>query len=405
MPSSNSDSTKRDLLAEPEDFSLVLGGPLFQLFRRTHLAGDDGISLLARRGIIISLLPWLPLFVIAAIEGRLLPGSATVPFLLDLEVHARFLVSLPLLILAERIAHDRLFPALRQFNERGLVPNHARAKFDAAVASALRLRNSVAAEVLLIALVYGLGVLIIWRNYIALEANTWYATQRDGGTQLSVAGTFYGYVSLPIFQFILVRWYFRLFIWARLLFHISRIPLNIIPTHPDKTGGLSFLAGAAQALTPIALAHGAVVAGQLSGRILHLGAKLTEFKPEIALIVILMLLLMLGPLLVFAPQLAAAKRKGRREYDALAQRYVSEFDHKWLRGGASPDEPFVGSGDIQSLADLGNSLEVVRSMRIAPVTRQSVLELGIVTLLPFAPLLLTMIPLEELLAKLLGVLF
>jgi len=83
--------------------------------------------------------------------------------------------------------------------------------------------------------------------------------------------------------------------------------------------------------------------------------------------------------------------------------YVRDFDNKWLRGGAPADEPLVGSGDIQSLADLGNSYAVVQEVRIAPVTRDVVLRLGIATLLPLAPLLLTIMPLEELLKKLVGI--
>jgi hypothetical protein len=118
-----------------------------------------------------------------------------------------------------------------------------------------------------------------------------------------------------------------------------------------------------------------------------------------------MLCLVLGPLLLFAPQLAEAKRVGLREFGTLAQRYVRDFDAKWLRGGAPADEPFVGSADIQSLADLGNSFEVVRSMRVAPVTRQAVVQVVAATLLPIVPLALTMMPLEELLKKLLGILF
>ena len=104
--------------------------------------------------------------------------------------------------------------------------------------------------------------------------------------------------------------------------------------------------------------------------------------------------------------MAGGKKKGqgKREYDTLAQRYVREFDAKWLRGGAPADEPLVGSGDIQSLADLGNSLEVVRTMRIAPVTKEAIFQLVAATLAPIAPLALTMMPLEELLKKLFGIL-
>ena len=143
----------------------------------------------------------------------------------------------------------------------------------------------------------------------------------------------------------------------------------------------------------------------LANRIFYLGAALPEFKVEIAVVVVFLLCLVLGPLLVFAPQLAQAKRTGLREYGTLAERYVREFDAKWLRGGAPADEPLVGSADIQSLADLGNSFEVVRTMRIVPVTKEAVLQLAAATLAPIVPLALTMMPLEELLKKLFGILF
>jgi hypothetical protein len=212
-------------------------------------------------------------------------------------------------------------------------------------------------------------------------------------------------VSLPVFQFLLLRWYFRLFIWSRFLWQVSRIELSLVPTHPDRVGGLGFLANTVYAFVPLAVAHGVMLAGLLANRIFYLGAALPEFKVEIAVLVAFLLCLVLGPLLVFAPQLAQAKRTGNREYGTLAERYVREFDAKWLRGGASVDEPLVGSADIQSLADLGNSFEVVRTMQIAPITRDALLRLVAATLAPVVPLALTMMPFEELLKKLLGILF
>jgi AcrR family transcriptional regulator len=148
-----------------------------------------------------------------------------------------------------------------------------------------------------------------------------------------------------------------------------------------------------------------MLAGPIANRIFYLGGALPEFKIEIAVLVIFLLCVVLGPLLVFAPQLAQAKRTGNREYGALAERYVREFDAKWLRGGVPADEPLVGSGDIQSLADLANSFEVVRTMQIAPITKDAILRLIAATLAPIVPLVFTMMPLEELLKTLFGILF
>jgi len=392
------------LLRNPPDFSLVHGGPLFQLFLRAHLS-DDALELARQRILVIALLAWLPLLLLSALEGNLLGGNVAVPFLMDVEVHIKFLLAIPLMVGAELVVHRRMRLLLKQFLDRKLIPESAMPRFDAAIRSAFRLRNSTLAEVLLIALVYGLGILVVWRHYTALDAPTWFATPSAQGSSLSFAGMWYAYLSLPIFQFLLLRWYYRLFLWARFLWQVSRIELDLVPTHPDRTGGLGFLAGTVFAFIPLLMAHGAIVAGNLANRIFHLGATLPQFKGEILLLVVWLLFVVLGPLLVFAPQLAAAKRKGLREYGDLAERYVREFDAKWLRGGAPADEPFVGSGDIQSLADLGNSYEVVRTMNMVPMSKDAILRLAAAVLAPVVPLLLTMMPWEELVKKLFGIFF
>ena len=382
----------------------MLGGPLFQLLCRSHLSGN-ALELWRQRIVVITLIAWLPLLILSALQGQAWGRGAVVPFLLDVEAQVRFLIALPLLIVAELVVHQRMRLVVRQFLERDLIPKNALPYFDAAIKSAFRLRNSLIAEILLIGFVYIVGVLLFWRHYVALATATWYAVPIPDGIEFSLAGIWYGYVSLPVYQFLLVRWYYRLFIWMRFLWHVSRIELALVPTHPDRVGGLGFLSNTVYAFMPLALAHGAMLAGPIANRIFYLGAALPEFKVEIAVVVIFLLLLVFGPLLLFSPQLAQAKRTGNREYGALAARYVREFDAKWVRGGASADEPLVGSGDIQSLADLANSFEVVRTMQFAPITKDAFLRLVAATVIPVVPLALTMMPLEELLRKLLDIIF
>jgi hypothetical protein len=84
---------------------------------------------------------------------------------------------------------------------------------------------------------------------------------------------------------------------------------------------------------------------------------------------------------------------------------VREFDAKWLRGGAGADEPLIGSGDIQSLADMGNSFQVIREMKWLPFNTSTVVQLTLATLAPVLPLTLTMVPLDELLKRLLKIVF
>lgn len=392
------------LLREPYDFSLVLGGPLYQVWRLTRLSGET-LELLHRRIIAITLLAWVPLLVLSIAEGHAWGGNVRIPFLHDIEMHARLLLAMPLLIFAELFVHRRMRPVLRQFLDRGLIPNEARVRFDAAITSMMRLRNSVTAEVFLIAFVYVVGVGFVWRTQVALDVSSWYGVEGGGKLQPSLAGWWMGCVSLPIFQFLLLRWYFRLFIWARFLWQVSRLELGLMSSHPDRCGGTGFLSSISKAFAPVLLAQGTLLAGVMANRIFFSGATLAEFKVELIGLVAVMLLAVLGPLLLFLPKLAAAKRDGLSDFGNLAQRYSREFDQKWFRGGALADEPLIGSADIQSLADLGNSYFVVKEMQVVPFDIKTVLMLAVTTLMPVGPLLLTMIPLEELLDRLLKMVF
>ena len=100
---------------EPEDFSLVLGGPLFQLLRKAHLEGD-ALELLHRRIIASVLLTWFPLLILSLFSG-VTGGVGRVSFFRDIEVHARFLVALPILIGAELLVNSRIRPVVRRFVE------------------------------------------------------------------------------------------------------------------------------------------------------------------------------------------------------------------------------------------------------------------------------------------------
>jgi hypothetical protein len=387
-----------------EDFSLVLGGPLFQILRRAYLSGS-ALELARRRVLVITTVSWLPLLLLSAWEGRAWGHNVGLSFIYDIDAHARFLIALPLLIGAELVVHQRMRNVVRQFLERGLVPTNALHEFDRAVSSAKRLRNSMLAELLLIAFVYGVGVLLVWRRYAALDVSSWYGVTSNGRLHPSLAGWWLGLVSLPFFQFLFFRWYYRLFIWARFLWQVSRIHLDLFPTHPDRVAGLGFLSGVSRAFMPLLLAQGALLAGMMADRIFFAGASVTQFKIDIVGVMAFAVFAVLAPLLVFSPQLDRAKRTAKREYGLLAQRYVREFDNKWLHGGAPVDAQFMGSSDIQSLADLGNSYEVISETRWIPFDAKTAMHLAVTTLVPVLPLTLTMIPLDQLLDRLLKLIF
>jgi len=391
------------LFAEPEvDFSLVLGGPLYQLWRRLHAAGPT-LDLLMRRMIGIPLVAWLPLLVLTAYEGIAFGRVVPVPFLYDLDAHARFLVAIPLLLVAEVVIHQRIRPVVRQFVDAGIVTPVVLPGFRAEIDRAMRLRNSLAVESILAVGVFGFGWML-WTETSSLTTSTWYTIVDPAGRHSTLAGRWYLHVSIPIFQFLFYRWYFRLFVWFLFLWRVSRLDLRLTPTHPDRAGGLGFLASAPLAFALVILAQAIVVSAVIAGHILFQGDTLQANRYVVAGFVILQLLIVLGPLCVFAPKLLALKRRGRREYGTLAARYTREFHEKWIGGAAPPDEPLLGSADIQSLADLANSYEVVRGIRAVPFGRDTILQVAVPALIPFAPLALTVVPAEEIIKKLLGML-
>ena len=386
---------------EPTDFSLVQGGPLFQLFLRARLLRPP-TDLLGRRMVVISLVAWLPLLLLSALSGYAV-GGVSVPFLYDLGVQVRFLLCVPLFLAADVLVHRRIKPIVGQFLDRGLVAPEDQPRFEGIIASAMRLRNSMLAEVLLLAFALVVGYRI-GRRYIAMDVATWYATPLGDRTQVTVAGYWYLFVSMTIFRFLLIRWYFRLFVWYHFLWQVSRhVRLRLNPLHPDRAGGLAFLSGSVFAFAPVLLSQTIAIAGILGGKIWHEGATLPQFKVEIVAWMVSLMLLVLAPLFFFVTHLADAKRTGLREYGLVASRYVADFRRKWIEGHAAKDEALVGTADIQSLADLSNSFEVVREMRLVPFGKATVLRLALLIALPLVPLTLTMIPVEQMIDRALGV--
>ena len=390
--------TEHNFIEKPLDFSLVLGGPIFQLFRRSRLAGD-GLELLYRRLLIITLVAWLPLLLLSML-GSSASSLGRLSFFHDVEVHVRFLVALPVLIVAELIVHSRIRPVVRCFVERRIVLSQDLTRFRGAIESATRLRNSIPAEVGLLILVYTFG-LWFWHGRVEFDVPTWYANP-GGRWHLTPAGFWYVFISIPIVQFLLLRWYLRLFIWFRFLWQVSRIDLNLIATHPDRCAGLAFLGKSAYAFGPILFAQGAMLAGLVAARVLYMGESLLSFKLQAGGFVAFFVLVLLGPLLMFTPRMARAKRKGLAEYGLLAQRYVESFEQKWVRDSA-PSEELLGAADIQSLADLGNSYDIVREMRPVPFGLQDIARLAAATAAPLVPLLLTIFSPEELIMRIIKV--
>jgi hypothetical protein len=391
-------SPDRDTQRWTNDFSLVLGGPLYQLFLRAKLARPP-LELLRRRILVLVAITFLPPALLSALTGRF--ASGPVPFLFDL-TNLQFITTLPLLIWAEVFIHYRLRLLVPEFVGRDLVAVEDRSRFGDMIARALGLRNSLIAELALLLVAFA-GGHWLWRTYASLRVATWYMVPVDGAARLTVPGYWLAFVSLPISRFILLRWYFRLLIWYVFLWRVSRLRLRLNPLHADRAGGLGFLGNAETSFGPVLVAQSIFFATLLGNQIWHTGARLTDFRYEVVALVAVLVVLVLFPLAFFAWQMNEARLRGTREYGRLASRYTKAFGEKWFAAGDGHGEPLLGTGDIQSLSDLANSYEVVRTMRLVPFDKTTMARLVILIASPLLPLTLTMVPLDKMVKALIRV--
>jgi hypothetical protein len=384
-----------------EELSIVEGGPLYRIQLRAGLMKREAPRII-KRAVLFALVAWLPLLILSAAQG-LLFANVAIPFVHDFAAYSRFLVAVPLLVVAEIIIGGRLAEVASYFVTSGLVPEHDYPDFDSAVADTMKLRDSTFAEVVILGITYASAYGAL--QEFSGDVSTWHALLGESGHQLTLAGYWYVLVAVPIFQFLTYRWLWRLFIWCKFLRRVSKLDLQLIPTHPDRAGGLSFLGDAHRAFVIIIFAIACTASGLFCREVLFQGVSIQSFKFPVAAYVVVCLLLFLGPLLMFAPKLLKVRRKGLLEYGALGTTYTSLFQEKWVKGMNPSGEPILGSSDIQSLANFGNSYDLVTRMRVFPFEPRAAVTLALAALLPMVPVLATAMPIKEVLkiaSKVLG---
>jgi hypothetical protein len=388
-------------LEVPPTPALILGGPLYRILRRPYSANLLP-ELLSRQAVIVVLICWAPLAILSLAHAHVTAGIK-LSFFRDIETQVRFLVSLPVLILAEIVIDRRILPIINRFVERRVVAEEDLPKFYAAVRTAARIHNSVAADIALVLFVYAVGT-SIWRHLIPLDVASWYASSQNGQMHLTPAGYWLAFVSVPIFQFILLRWYMQILVWCWLILRISRLKFHFVALHPDRAGGIAFVAGSSMALAPLLFAHSALISGLIASHILYNGESPLSFEIAILSYVFLAVGATLAPLCLFTFKLVRAKRSALARYGNFASELVSDFDEKWLKRQVS-SLPMLASDEIQAIADLDNSFKVVREMRYVPISPHDIFLLFVVTTTPFLPLLLTIMPVDRLVVEAIKLVF
>ena len=373
------------------------GGPVYRFMRRLALDRHGQVSVLRRIILLISI-TWLPMCIFAILQGFALGATPRESFLLDFAAYARYFIALPLMIFADGIIGPRRRLAGLQFVRDGLVGPQDMPAFEQAVARLASRRESVTATVVTIALaLFGAWQLTFESATGVANVASWQTFNLPGNHALSypLAALWSHLVALPVFLFFLYRWLWRLIFWTLFLFDVSRIELRLVPTHADGAGGLGFLEIAHVSFGTLAFAATSVLSAQAAFRIVYEGAGLKTFQGPVIIVFLVILVLFLGPLLLFSPMMNRTWRAAMRSYGSLVVHYNRGFHEKWVDKSGPPGEPLLGSADIQSLADLGNSFRFVNDMKIVPLSRWAFIYLALATVLPGLPLVLLVVPVSE----------
>jgi len=378
-----------------EDDSLhefsVLGGPLHRLGCRLGLVREGTNTFWL--GVAIGAFLWIVLLALTLIEGI----SDKVFSLVVIGGHVRLLVAIPLFFLCEASVDPRMNAFVHTIVRSGIVRRNSLSAMESEVARSVRWKDFWIPEAIcLLAAV----LLSLIGPKLGLPGTTAAFDPSRGAGEMTLTGYWYWIVCVTVFRFLVFRWFWRLVLWWYFLWRVANLELYLVPTHPDGAAGLGYLELVQVHFTPLILAISAVQSALLAEEMSSGTMTFEAIYPSLVIILLLDATLFLGPLFIFTAKLWACRVKGLSDYMEFASQYVNKFDKKWLGGEASPDEPLLGTPDIQSLADMSNSITIVRNMRLVPFGPRLMADLVVAALLPILPLLLLKYPVAELAEKL-----
>jgi hypothetical protein len=375
----------------PAVYTLFDDGPVCRLEERLGLM-RAGQRRTGRRVLFVLLVAWLPMLLLAAMQGLAIGPSRLESFLMDFSINAHFLITVPIFLLGEAMCAAQLRTVVRQFLDAGLIKDASRSLFDAAVRNAVQVSRSGRTDAVLLALAYVHSVVALLFFMFELHEPTWRAPMRNGHAALSLAGIWYFLVAFPLYAFLLWRWFLQIALWWRFLWQVTKLDLQISPAHRDGAGGLAFLSNSIEAFAPFVFGAGAIVAGTIADFVVYEAEAPLHYQWHIIGFVVFIIILVAGPLLLFMRPLYQAKEEAVFSYGALASRQVQQVERKWLAEGALQKDIESSGADFRSVTHLGHSVTA------------DIIKLVVIALLPLVPVLATLIPMGEVFSLLLKVL-
>ena len=382
-----------------EQFSIIRGGLLEKALTLLRIVKPNHPQNMIRTVIFFIVIAWLPLLIMTLISGQFLSGEVQVPFLYDFPFHIRFLMAVPMLFMAEKIVDERVKLVVHQFNKAGLLHEEGLKEFELAKMKADRMVESSWAEAIILVLIVGNQIFrwVINDDLIS----SWQFPGLPNNDAMSNAGFWSLTVSIPIFQFIVLRWLWRWIIWFRLHFMISKASLNLSPTHPDRAGGIGFLGEPPAPFSMITMTFSVVISSVIASRMIFFNAELSSFYVLIGVFVLICVLINIVPLLIYFKPLRYTRIKGIFEYSALVQKHHLQFKAKWFKSTTN-EELLIGNPDISSMCDFTPVYDAIVKMNPFPFNIKTMLAAVVASVAPLVPLAALTMPLADLLKVLVG---
>jgi hypothetical protein len=384
-----------------DSYSLMRGGLVHRLL---HASGalHHTRRLSWWLALLLVVLSLVPMLLLATAGNMLWPRPPAMALLGDYATLARLLLALPLLILAAPRADALLRSALRQLTHASLVHPRRQARLQALLQRVRRGRDSRWPELVCIALAF--VPLCFHGGVVSLLPGV--ADWRTQAGTLTPAGQWYAWVAMPLFRLVALLWLWRLVLWTMLLWRLPSVGLLLHAEHPDRSGGLAFLGLAQERFSMLAAAGGLILAGACLNHTTYLGESLYDLRHLLAGYVIGVTLLLVAPLLLLTPTLIRARRHALYRFDALGNRAAALFDRRWRAASevTAGDESLLDHNDASAFADFSAVYQGVVAMSVIPVTRWNLLSIALPAALPLLPLVLLAMSVDELVAKLAGIL-
>ncbi len=379
------------------EVSLVRGGPFYRVQEAARLIESDRWNL-GRRAIFAIAIGWLPL----ALITLLFNPRAVVGLFTDYTVNARVLIGIPVLLAGQVVMETAFRTVLRHIRHAALLTPPDWGRLDETLVKLMRLRDSAIPELLIAVAVYA-HVAQLVQTHLVL-ARPWVLAGTGGEAHLSPAGWYYVLISQFLYQFLFGVSLWKWLLWWIFLFRLSRLDLQLMPTHPDQHGGIGFLGVSPMAIVPTIFAGSAVIGSTWRADILRSGGAvhLMSFKFDAIALLAIVLILALGPLIFFVPKLTGLRRRGIFEYGTLAQLESTAFHNRWILHRAGREEEFPASPEASTLTDYGSSYQNIEHLQPFPYDRGALVALVLAIAIPMLPVVLAEIPFVEVLKGLLS---